>query len=95
MPKTIYDDRYGVFLHVLRKAREDSGRRQADVAAALRLGQATVSKIETGERRIDVIELTAYCEAIGTQLSAFIIELERELGRHPSGSQRRSATKRK
>jgi hypothetical protein len=35
-----------------------------------------VSKCERGERRIDVIELRAFCRAIGMPLQAFLGDLE-------------------
>ena len=38
-----------------------------------------VSKCERGERRIDIIELRAFCLAIGITLNEFCTQLEREL----------------
>jgi len=42
---------------LLIEAREDAGLRQLDVARRLRRHQSYVSKIESGERRLDVVEL--------------------------------------
>jgi transcriptional regulator with XRE-family HTH domain len=49
--------RYRVFLQRLRQARLESGFRQEDVRNAIGAYQSYMSKIESGERRIDIIEL--------------------------------------
>jgi hypothetical protein len=38
-----------------------------------------VSKYETGERRLDVIELRAVCAALGVPLQTFLRRLEKRL----------------
>ena len=45
------------FLKLLRSSRERQRLRQADLAQRLGRDQATVSKVESGMRRLDVIEL--------------------------------------
>lgn len=52
---------------------------QREVATRLDHHQAFVSRSETGERRIDVIELRAICRALGVPLREFIDFLENEL----------------
>ena len=54
---SIHTARYRQFLHLLRAARLDAGLTQAEVAAKLRKPQSFLSKCESGERRVDVIEL--------------------------------------
>lgn len=51
------DARYEVFLRRLRKAREQANLTQAQVAARLGKPQSFVSKVETGERRLDFLEV--------------------------------------
>jgi hypothetical protein len=41
--------------------------------------QSFVSKYETGERRLDVIELREVCQSLGTTLAAFAKKLEARL----------------
>ena len=59
------------FRALLKELRVSKGLTQADVAETLRLPQSYVSKVETGERRMDFVETAAFCEAIGVDLAAF------------------------
>ena len=63
MEKSIYSKEYSLFLEQLRKAREEKGLTQTDVARSLGQTQSFVSKVERGERRIDIVELRAFCSA--------------------------------
>ncbi|TGN03106.1 helix-turn-helix domain-containing protein [Leptospira dzoumogneensis] len=56
MAKTIYTEEYKIFQKLLKKAREEAGLTQVDVAEALKTPQSFISKVEAGDRRIDVIE---------------------------------------
>ncbi|HEU4710296.1 MAG TPA: helix-turn-helix transcriptional regulator [Pyrinomonadaceae bacterium] len=64
-------------LALLRQIRLDAGLRQVDVAKRLKQPQAYVSRYETGERRLDLLELRAVCAAIGIKLKDFVIEFEK------------------
>lgn len=79
MDKTIFTREYRVVLRLLREARRDAGLTQVDLAKKLAITQSLLSKIERGDRRIDVIELRAFCTAVGVGLLEFIRRLEREL----------------
>ncbi len=86
--KSIHSPEYAVMLALLRQLREDAGLRQVDLAARLGRLQTFVSKVETGERRLDVLELRAICRELGTDLPAFVGQLEAELTKlHPKRSQ--------
>lgn len=62
LKSTDYRRRYREFRRRLKQAREDSGLRQEDVARRLRKPQSFVSKCESGERRVDYIELLLFVE---------------------------------
>ncbi len=79
MEKSIHSARYAVFLKVLKKARQKAGLTQAQLARKIGETQTFVSKCERGERRIDVIELRAFCRAFGVSLKQFVAALERTL----------------
>lgn len=49
----------------LKEARLTAGLRQIDVADALQKPQSYVAKVESGERRIDFIEVLDLCNAVG------------------------------
>jgi transcriptional regulator with XRE-family HTH domain len=51
-----YRRRYRLFLDRLRQARLEAGFRQADVAYRLHRPQSFISKAESGERRLDIVE---------------------------------------
>lgn len=83
MRKSLYSHHNEIFLELLRSSREHLKLRQADLAVRLGRGQATVSKVESGARRLDVIELRTWLLALDVDFVAFIVELDRQLGAHP------------
>jgi transcriptional regulator with XRE-family HTH domain len=61
MEKSQHTPQYRRLLEALRRAREAAGLTQGQVAARLKTYASFVSKCESGERRLDVIELAALC----------------------------------
>ena len=59
-------------LGALREARSEVGLTQAELAARLGRPQSFVSKYESGERRLDLIELSDVCTALGISLESFV-----------------------
>ncbi|PIV33120.1 MAG: transcriptional regulator [Lysobacterales bacterium CG02_land_8_20_14_3_00_62_12] len=57
---------------LLRQLRLDAGLTQVDLADRLGQTQSYVSKYESGEQRLDLIEIEAICKAVGTPLKKFI-----------------------
>ncbi|QDT93567.1 helix-turn-helix domain-containing protein [Gimesia algae] len=76
MKKNLYTQRQRILLDLLRKTREEADLRQDDVAERLGRPQSFVSKYESGERRLDILELYDVCEVLGITLSNFICTLE-------------------
>ena len=56
---------YPLLCKTLKEARLSAGLRQVDVAEKLGKPQSYVAKVESGERRIDLIETVVYCTSIG------------------------------
>ncbi|WP_341887795.1 helix-turn-helix transcriptional regulator [Variovorax sp. YR752] len=79
MQKTTSSMHNTIFLSLLRDCRESMRLRQADLAMRLGRGQATVSKVERGERRLDVIELRAWLGALEVDFLTFMSELDKRL----------------
>lgn len=75
--RSVFSTEYQVFLRHLRDARRQAGLTQVEVGKRLGVAQAIISKCERGERRLDVIELRAYCRALGVSHLDFLAELEK------------------
>lgn len=89
MRKTIYREETGVFLELLREARDSAGLTQAAVAALLDFPQSTMSHVERGGRRLDVIEFIDYCRALSADPVELLAELLRRLDKSARKSPRR------
>ena len=66
-------------LVLLRGIRVDAGLTQSELASRLARDQTFVSKYESGERRLDILELREVCQAIGTDFVTFIRKLNKHL----------------
>ena len=64
---------------LLRQVRLDAGLRQTDVAKKLGKPQSFVSNYESGERRLDLLELQVVCEVVGIKVGILLDDLR--LGR--------------
>ena len=76
MEKSIYSAEYLLLCTVLRGIRREAGLTQVQVAAALGVPQSFVSKYESGERRLDVIELGHVAQALGVTVRDVLTRLE-------------------
>ena len=65
--------------HLLRQIRVDAELSQRDLARQLGQPQSFISKYESGERRLDPLELRQVCEAVGITLVEFARRLDRAL----------------
>jgi len=58
-------DRRALLCRELRQARMRAGLRQSDVSQKLGRPQSFVAKVESGERRLDLIETLQLCRIVG------------------------------
>lgn len=72
MSKSIYSKDYRNVIEKLRKARLDAGLKQSDVARKLKKPQSYISKIERGERRVDITELKELADIYKKDITYFI-----------------------
>jgi transcriptional regulator with XRE-family HTH domain len=67
-----YRQKYRQFLRRLKQARQDASLTQVQVARKLSRPQSFVSKCESGERRVDVVELAEFARLYRKPLSFFV-----------------------
>jgi len=60
----MFSDRYRALLHHVVEARRSAGVTQIELADRLGRPQSFISKTETGERRLDFVELVEIAEAL-------------------------------
>jgi transcriptional regulator with XRE-family HTH domain len=65
MSRTLQSSRHLALKDFLIAKRKKAGLTQAEVAKKLRRYQSFVATVEGGQRKIDVVELLAFAEAIG------------------------------
>lgn len=75
MPKTLWSDAQVALVATLVRARKAAGLSQATLAQRLRCQQSLIARIESGERRIDVVELVILSRALGTDPSAILAQM--------------------
>ena len=69
MQKSRYTKRYQALLRALREARKAAGLTQLQVARKFGSHPSFVCKCETGERRVDAVELSEFCRLYGVSLA--------------------------
>lgn len=72
MRKKIYTEKYQAFLSRLREARKEKGLTQTEVASMLSKPQSYVTKCESGERRVDIVELADFASVYEKPLDYFL-----------------------
>lgn len=72
MNESIYSKNQKVLIERLRKAREDCGMDQITVANLLGKTQSFVSKIESGQRKINVIQLKEFAAIYKKDIAYFV-----------------------
>lgn len=72
MSKTIYTSEYKNFAQKLRKAREDAGFSQVQIAKILKKSQSFVSKVEAGQQRLDILEVKQFAKLYKKDISFFL-----------------------
>ena len=85
MDKSLRRREWAALLLVLRQVRREAGLRQVDLAERLGRPQSLVSDLESGQRRLDVVELRTICHALGLPLEEFIRRWEERLRDDLSG----------
>ena len=72
MPKTIYSKDHKYIVERLKKARQGADLDQIDVAKLLKKTQSYISKIESGQRRIDILALKEFARIYKKSIDYFL-----------------------
>lgn len=72
MPRAIYENDHKQIVERLKKARLESGLGQVEVVKKIGKTQSYLSKIESGQRRFDVLQLKEFAKIYKKPLNYFI-----------------------
>lgn len=72
MKKSIHTSERSIFVEKLKKARLEKGLTQAQVAKKLGSTQSYISKIESGELRLEAISLNRLAKLYGKSVNYFL-----------------------
>ena len=75
MPKSLRSPRHDRLRAVLKRARKEQGLTQQELATRLKRKQSFVTKYETGERRLDVIEFLEIAGALAQDPAELLTEI--------------------
>lgn len=70
--KSVHTKEYAYFVERLRKARLEAGLTQVQVAKKIGRPQSHVSNVESGQQRVDVVELQTFAKIYGKNINYFI-----------------------
>lgn len=87
MRKSTHTPEYGKLKERLLSLRTKAGLSQRQLAAVLRVPHSWVAKVESGERRIDLVEFAWFCSGCGAPAEVEAAELVRRWAL-PQGSGR-------
>lgn len=74
---SIHSPEYVWLRQLFIKRREELGLSQRALAARLDVVYSFVGKVETGDRRLDVLEFMAYCEALELDVNEVINRIQK------------------
>lgn len=77
MVKTLGTKQHKALIALLISKREAAGLTQTELAAALGEYQSFVARLESGERRVDVVELIQLSRILGFDASALVREVQK------------------
>jgi transcriptional regulator with XRE-family HTH domain len=75
MPASMFTDAYRVLVQCLVEARRDAGISQTELGRRMGKGQKFVSVIETGVRRIDLVEFVEWSRALAIDPATFFTRI--------------------
>jgi transcriptional regulator with XRE-family HTH domain len=74
--KSIHTDQQQLFQELLKQVRLEAGLTQVELAKKLNTSHSRISDYERGGRRLDMVQMKKYCEALGITLREFVDRFE-------------------
>lgn len=75
MPKTLGDARHDALIKLITRKRKEAGFKQTELANRMKVYQSLIARLESGDRRVDVIELIRLGEILEFDASLVVREL--------------------
>ena len=75
MPKTLGDARHDALIKLIIRKRKEAGFKQTELASRMKVYQSLIARLESGDRRVDVIELIRLGEILEFDASLVVREL--------------------
>jgi len=72
MTKSIQTQEYAYFVRRLRQARGEADLTQVQVAKKIGRPQSHISNVESGQQRVDVVELKRFADIYGKKIDYFL-----------------------
>ena len=91
MRKSAHSPEHKLLIKLLVEARQAKGLTQQEFADQLGVQQSLVARCESGQRRIDVVELVQMSNALGTDPLAMVRQIVRSLSLADEAPKRRSS----
>ena len=79
MQKSLHTDQHRTLCELLRELRIEAKLTQVQMAEAIDEPQSMVSRVEVGQRRLDILELRQWLAALDMSLPVFVRKLESRL----------------
>ncbi|MFZ2193537.1 MAG: helix-turn-helix transcriptional regulator [Candidatus Moraniibacteriota bacterium] len=72
MGSTIRTKEYALFIERMKKARLESGLKQIEVAKKMKRPQSYISRVESGEYRLDILEVKKFAGLYKKDINYFL-----------------------
>lgn len=72
MEKTLTSSAHRALIDAMVAARKNSGMTQTELAQLLKCQQSLIARIESGQRRVDAVDLVRWAEAVGVDPAEFL-----------------------
>jgi len=79
MSNKLWDKKQETFRKAIKEIRVNRNLKQIELAKKLKKPQSFVSKYETGERKLDFVEISEICKACGITIETFAKLYNRKL----------------